>query len=71
VGVLNCFNPEVLILGGGLAGLGDLYLEPAFRAAREGAFDNIVADVTFSLAELGDRAPALGAAALLLAERPP
>ena len=65
-GLLNCFNPQLLILGGGLLGLGDLYLEPALRAAREGAFEQIVADVTITEAKLGERAGALGGAALLL-----
>jgi glucokinase len=65
-GLLNCFNPEALILGGGLLGLGDLYLEPAVRTAREKAFDQMVEDVTITQASLGERAGALGAAALIL-----
>ena len=65
-GLLNCFNPQALILGGGLLGLGDLYLGPALRTARERAFEQIVADVTFTNASLPDRAGALGAAALLI-----
>ncbi len=69
-GLLNCFNPEALILGGGLVGLGDLYLEPARRAAREGAFAQIVADVTISVAKSGERAGALGAAALIMEREP-
>jgi glucokinase len=65
-GLLNCFNPQALILGGGLLGLGDLYLGPALRMAREGAFAQIVADVTITIARLGERAGALGAAALII-----
>jgi glucokinase len=65
-GLLNCFNPQALILGGGLLGLGDLYLAPAVRTAREGAFAQMVADVTITQASLGKRAGALGAAALIL-----
>ncbi len=65
-GLLNCFNPEALILGGGLLGLGDLYLGPAVRTARAGAFDQMVEDVTITQASLGRRAGALGAAALIL-----
>ena len=64
-GLLNCLNPQALILGGGLLGLGELYLEPALRAAREGAFEQIAADVTISQASLGERAGALGAAILI------
>ncbi len=65
-GLLNCFNPQALILGGGLLGLGDLYLEPAMRTARAGAFDQILADVTITQAKLRERAGALGAAALII-----
>ncbi len=65
VGLLNTFNPEALILGGGLVGLGDLYLGPAFAAARECGFEQILNDVTMTTAELGGRSGALGAAALI------
>lgn len=65
-GLLNCFNPQALILGGGLLGLGELYLGPAVRTAREGAFEQIVADVIISAAKLGERAGALGASALVI-----
>jgi glucokinase len=65
-GLLNVFNPDALILGGGLIGLGDRYLQPARRTARERAFPNVVADATIALAELGgERAGALGASALV------
>lgn len=66
VSLLNCFDPQALILGGGLLGLGDLYLGPAVRLARERAFAQIVADVTITTATLGERAGALGAAALVM-----
>jgi glucokinase len=70
VGLLNCFNPEALILGGGLTNLGSFYLEPAVRTAREGAFEQVVSDVTISLAKLGERAGALGAATIMLDGKP-
>ena len=69
-GLLNCLDPQMLILGGGLLGLGDLYLGPALRTAREGAFPQIAADVTITLAKLGERAGALGAAALIMEDAP-
>ena len=68
--VLNFFNPEALILGGGLLNMGDLYLGPALRAAREGTFDQVLSDVTIAQAKLGDRSGALGAAALVMDRRP-
>ena len=70
VGVLNSFNPQCLILGGGLLGLGDLYLEPALRAVRQGAFKQILTDVTITRAKLGNRAGSLGAAALIMEREP-
>ena len=69
-GLLNCFDPQMLILGGGLVGLGDLYLGPALRRAREGAFPQIAADVAITQAKLGERAGALGAAALIMEGAP-
>ncbi len=66
VSLLNVFNPEALILGGGLIGLGDLYLDPAFEAARECGFEQILADVVMTTAQLGGRSGALGAAALMI-----
>ncbi len=64
VSLLNCFDPQALILGGGLIHLGDRYLGTAL-AITKGAFPQIVKDLTISIAELGDGAGALGAAALL------
>ncbi len=69
-GLLNVFNPQALILGGGLVNLGDFYLKPAIDTAREGAFPQIVADVLITTAKLRNRAGALGAAALVF-NRPP
>jgi glucokinase len=65
VGLLDVFNPLALILGGGLTNLRELYLDPAIEIARRGAFPQVVEDVTIRVAELGDAAGALGAAALL------
>ena len=65
-GLLNVFDPQALILGGGLVNLGDFYLSPAIETARKGAFPQIVADVLITTAMLGNRAGALGATALVI-----
>ena len=65
-GLLNTFDPQALILGGGLTNLGDFYLAPAIETARAGAFPQIIADVLITTAKLGNRAGALGAAALVI-----
>jgi len=71
IGLLNIFNPEALILGGGLIGLGELYLEPALTTTNEGGFDQVLEDVTISTAALGgSKAGALGASALALEHHP-
>jgi glucokinase len=70
VGILNIFDPQALILGGGLVNMGDLYLGPALDTARKGAFPQITADALITTAKLGSRAGALGAAALVIS-RPP
>lgn len=69
-GLLNVFDPQALILGGGLVNLGDFYLGPAIKTAREGAFPQIVADVVITTAKLGDNAGALGATALVFKRFP-
>jgi glucokinase len=68
-GLLNVFNPQALVLGGGLVALGDLYLGRAIETARHHAFDQVVQDVMITTAKLGEHAGALGAAALVMGDR--
>lgn len=64
--VANLVNPEVIVIGGPLAGLGDLLLRPIERGLVRHAVP-IVGDATsLVMSSLGDRAEALGAAALVL-----
>jgi len=37
--LVNVFNPEVIVIGGGLSNIGDMLFEPAFRVAEERSFD--------------------------------
>jgi glucokinase len=69
-GLLNIFNPQALILGGGLTNLEEYYLTPAIETARKGAFPQVLADARITTAKLGSRAGALGAGALAISERP-
>ena len=71
-GLLERLKPgaKAVVIGGGLLGLGDVYLGQAFRVARAIAFDQTVADVTLVEAKLGERAGALGAAALMMDAEP-
>jgi glucokinase len=66
-GLVNVLDPEAVVVGGGVADIGDLLLEPAreaFRGAVEAPAHR--PDVPILPARLGNRAGAIGAAALAL-----
>jgi predicted NBD/HSP70 family sugar kinase len=65
-GVANLINPEVIVVGGPLAGLGDVLLAPISRGLRRHAVPVVGESTTLAMSSLGDRAEALGAAALVL-----
>ncbi len=62
--IINVFNPQAIVIGGGLVGMGDMILGPARAAAQEEAFPDSFSDVEILEAELGERAGVLGVAAL-------
>jgi glucokinase len=64
--LINIFNPEMIVLDGSLTKMGDLYLGPARETALSEAFPDMAKDVRIVVGDLGDRAPALGAAAITL-----
>jgi glucokinase len=64
--LVNIFNPEVIVIGGGLSNIGDMLLEPAFEEARQRAFQPSYQAVRFARAELGRNSGVLGAAAFAL-----
>jgi glucokinase len=66
VNLVNIFNPEMIIIGGGVAKLGDLLLDPARRVVQERAFPVSARAVRIVPAELGDEAGVLGAAVFAL-----
>ena len=63
VNVVNIFNPEMIIIGGGVAAMGDMLLEPARRVVAERVFSLPARLVRIVPARLGDMAGLLGAAA--------
>jgi predicted NBD/HSP70 family sugar kinase len=63
--VANLINPEVIVVGGPLAGLGNLLLDPIRRGLVRHAVPVIGETTTLTMSSLGDRAEALGAAALV------
>ncbi len=60
--LVNIFNPEMIIIGGGLSKLGDLLLNPARQVVRERAFPLSAEAVRIVSTQLGDDAEVLGAA---------
>lgn len=69
VNMVNLFNPEVIIIGGGLAKMGDLLLEPVRRIVGERAFRLSAQAVRIVPAQLGDDAGVFGAAAFALEQK--
>ncbi|MGG5171908.1 ROK family transcriptional regulator [Pseudarthrobacter sp. J1738] len=63
--VANLINPEVIVVGGPLAGLGDLLLEPIRRGLIRHAVPVVGDSTRVTMSSLGERAEALGAAALV------
>jgi predicted NBD/HSP70 family sugar kinase len=64
--VANMLNPEVVVIGGPLAPLGELLLTPIRRGLQRHTIPVIGENTTLCMSLLGDRAEALGAAALVL-----
>jgi len=64
--LINIFNPELIVIGGGLSNIGDMLLHPAFKVAGQRAFKEAFQAVRFALAELGRNSGMLGAAAYAL-----
>ena len=66
VGMLNLMNPARVILGGGLARLGELLLEPIRETVRGRTLVSAGAAAEIRTSELGPQAVAIGAATLVL-----
>jgi glucokinase len=65
---INLFDPEEVVVGGGVATAGDLLLEPARRAAAGYVLTGVGERTTIRLARHGVRAGVYGAALLALQE---
>jgi glucokinase len=66
--LINIFNPELIVIGGGLSNIGDMLLGPAFKTAGQRAYKEAFQAVRFVPAELGRNSGALGAAAFAFQE---
>jgi len=61
--LINIFNPEIIVIGGGLSNIGDMLLEPAYKVAGERAYKVAFNSVRFARAQLGRNSGVIGAAA--------
>jgi glucokinase len=66
--LINIFNPELIVIGGGLSNIGDMLFGPAFKTAGERAYKEAFQAVRFVPAELGRNSGVLGAAAFAFQE---
>ncbi|UCB42268.1 MAG: ROK family protein [Dehalococcoidales bacterium] len=66
--LINIFNPELIVIGGGLSNIGDMLLEPAYEEAKRRAFPQMSDVVRFARAELGEDSGILGAGIFVLRE---
>jgi glucokinase len=66
VGLVNIFNPEVIVIGGGAVRAGDLLLEPARRVIADHALPPAREIVRLAPAHYGDEAGMMGAALMAL-----
>jgi len=67
-GLLNLMNPAMVVLGGDLAGLGELVLGPIRETVRRRTLVSQVAAAELVTSELGTRSIAIGAATMVLKE---
>jgi len=65
VNVIHIFNPQVIVLGGGVTQMGTMLLEPALRIVQERTMKVPLETVRIVLAELGGNAGLVGAGALV------
>jgi glucokinase len=64
--LINIFNPELIVIGGGVSNMGDMLLAPAFETAGKKAYRAAFDAVRFTSPELGGDSGVLGAAVLAL-----
>lgn len=64
--VANLINPEVIVIGGPLTGLGDILLAPIQRGLSRYSIPVVGSATTLAITGLAERAEALGAATLVI-----
>jgi glucokinase len=62
----NIFTPQMIVVGGGVADIGTILLEPAIEAMANYSFVDVRSDLTVGFSSLGKDTGLFGAAALAL-----
>ncbi|MBN1366815.1 MAG: ROK family protein [Dehalococcoidales bacterium] len=70
VSLVNIFNPEMIVIGGSVAKLGERLLSPARQIVRERAYPLHASAVKIVPAQLGDDAGIIGAAVYAMQQKP-
>jgi glucokinase-like ROK family protein len=63
-GLINLFNPELVIIGGSVARTGDYFLLPIKSAVKKYSLNFVSKDTVIKLSKLGDKAGVIGACLL-------
>ena len=63
-GLINLFNPELVIIGGTLANAGDYLILPLRSAIKKYSLNLVNTDSSIKVSKLGDKAGLLGASLL-------
>jgi glucokinase len=66
VNLVDIFNPQLILIGGGLSQMGALLLDPARKVVNQRAFQLPAQAVSIETSRLGTDSAALGAVALVL-----
>jgi glucokinase len=66
--LVNIFNPQLIVISGGVSRMGEMLLEPARKTVRERAFELSAKAARVEVSSLGYDAGPLGAVALALSE---
>ncbi|MBM3329397.1 MAG: ROK family protein [Calditrichaeota bacterium] len=69
-GLVNLFNPQCIVIGGGVSAAGELLLGPARREVERRAFATYLSSLKIRGAKLGNWAGVVGAAMMALDEGP-
>ena len=66
--IINVFNPEMVVIGGGIAQAGPIIFDPIVRTTKANAITTLYSTCKIVPADLGDNAGIMGAAALAIIE---